>query len=86
MKYVLAILAALMLSFSPAMAQWHHGGFAPHIGPGFHGPMVGPAWNPAWHGGGWHGGFGPRVGPAWGPYYGNPCWKYLPIVGWTWTC
>ncbi len=82
MKYLIGILAALMLSFSPAMAQFHHG-----VGPGFHGGWhtpVGPGWHGGWRGGG---------GPGWwgGRYYSpgvGPCWQRVPpLIGpWVWTC
>lgn len=33
---------------------------------------------------GYHGGFiGGQFG---GPYYGDPCWNWVPVIGWTYVC
>jgi hypothetical protein len=49
----------------------HVGGFG-----GFHGGH-------AYHRG-FRGGF--IGGPYGGPYYGDPCWNWVPVLGWVYVC
>lgn len=56
---------------------------APYYGGGVYGPgrRPGPSFDQRWRG---------APGRSWrGRYYPpgvGPCWTYLPIVGWSWTC
>lgn len=84
----------------PVQGQYHqrygYPGYGPPQGDYY---QRGPGWGPGWGPGGWRGGgyYGPPrrqlpSGPGqyyrgqWIPQGQGPCWTFIPVLGWQWTC
>ncbi len=92
-QWLMLSLTITALSVTPALAQHHQGG---HPAPAPQHVQPQPQYHGGWDRGDWgeHRGWGERRDwdhgwrerDHWGWREHDPCWKWLPVVGWTRVC